>query len=94
MVTADALLKVFVLAIVANEIAGQPASELLTYGPVRVEVLSAIFSTVLLLALSFSLVYSVVCRIYGEFSLSVHTHSNLFCGRSPIKEAHFMSESL
>ncbi|CAM9324062.1 unnamed protein product [Ascophyllum nodosum] len=54
----------FVLAIVANEIAGQPASASLTYGPVRAEVLSALFSTVFLLVLSFLLVYSAFFRIY------------------------------
>ena len=88
-VPADALFKGFILAIVANEIADQPASERLTYGPVRVQVLSAVFSTVLLLVLSFSLVYSVYFHIYGEFSLSVHTYSNLFCGRRCIVEARF-----
>ena len=90
-VTADASFQGFVLAIVANEIAGQPASASLTYGPVRAEVLSALFSTVFLLVLSFLLVYSAFFRIYGEFPLFflyLNTR-NFFCGRSCIVKAHF-----
>lgn len=56
----------FILAMVANEIASRPASDTLTYGPVRAEVLSALFSTVTILVLSLFLVYSAVCRLIGE----------------------------
>lgn len=51
---------------VANEIATRPACTKLTYGPVRAEVLSALFSTVTILVLSLILVYSAVCRLVGE----------------------------
>lgn len=50
---------------VANEIASRPACGKLTYGPVRAEVLSALFSTVTILVLSMLLVYSAVVRIIG-----------------------------
>ncbi|CAM9412029.1 unnamed protein product [Pylaiella littoralis] len=53
----------FILAMVANEIASQPASATLTYGPVRAEVLSALFSTVTILVLSMLLVYSAIVRL-------------------------------
>eukprot|EP00903_Cladosiphon_okamuranus_P011809 g11097.t1 len=53
----------FILAIVANEIASRPACDKLTYGPVRAEVLSALFSTVTILVLSILLVYSAIARI-------------------------------
>ncbi|CAN0386672.1 unnamed protein product [Phaeothamnion confervicola] len=56
----------FILAIVANEIAARPACEKLTYGPVRAEVLSALFSTVFILVLSLILVYEAVRRIIRE----------------------------
>lgn len=56
----------WVLAIVANEIAGLPPSEKLTFGPVRAEVLSALFSTMFILVLSVFLAYSAVCRLIGE----------------------------
>lgn len=56
----------FILAMVANEIASQPASATLTYGPVRAEVLSALFSTVTILVLSMLLVYSAIVRLIGE----------------------------
>jgi Co/Zn/Cd efflux system component len=56
----------FILAIIANEIASRPACEKLTYGPVRAEVLSALFSTVFILMLSVVLVYEAVMRIIGE----------------------------
>lgn len=51
---------------VANEIASRPACDKLTYGPVRAEVLSALFSTVTIVVLSLLLVYSAVVRIVGE----------------------------
>lgn len=51
---------------VANEIASRPACDKLTYGPVRAEVLSALFSTVTILVLSMFLVYSAIVRIVGE----------------------------
>lgn len=54
------------LAIVANEVAGLPPSEKLTFGPVRAEVLSALFSTIFILVLSIFLAYSAVCRLIGE----------------------------
>ncbi|KAG5187163.1 cation efflux protein [Tribonema minus] len=57
----------FILAIIANEIASKPACDKLTYGPVRAEVLSALFSTFLILVLSAVLVYEAVVRII-EFS--------------------------
>ncbi|CAN0042591.1 unnamed protein product, partial [Choristocarpus tenellus] len=60
----------FILAIVANEIATQPASNSLTYGPVRAEVLSALFSTALILVLSLGLLYEAVMRIIGKEYLS------------------------
>eukprot|EP00752_Nemacystus_decipiens_P013328 g11802.t1 len=53
----------FILAMVANEIASRPACDKLTYGPVRAEVLSALFSTVTILVLSMLLVYSAIVRI-------------------------------
>ncbi|CAM9145335.1 unnamed protein product [Ectocarpus sp. 12 AP-2014] len=53
----------FILAMVANEIASRPACDKLTYGPVRAEVLSALFSTVTIVVLSLLLVYSAVVRI-------------------------------
>lgn len=56
----------FILAMVANEIASRPACDKLTYGPVRAEVLSALFSMVTILVLSMLLVYSAIVRIIGE----------------------------
>ncbi|CAM9395039.1 unnamed protein product, partial [Ectocarpus sp. 8 AP-2014] len=53
----------FILAMVANEIASRPACDKLTYGPVRAEVLSALFSTVTIVVLSLLLLYSAVARI-------------------------------
>ncbi|CAM9142256.1 unnamed protein product [Laminaria digitata] len=53
----------FILAILASEIAARPACDKLTYGPVRAEVLSALFSTVTILVLSLLLVYSAIARI-------------------------------
>ncbi|CBJ30574.1 cation efflux family protein [Ectocarpus siliculosus] len=53
----------FVLAMVANEIASRPACDKLTYGPVRAEVLSALFSTVTIVVLSLLLLYSALARI-------------------------------
>ncbi|CAN0334746.1 unnamed protein product [Discosporangium mesarthrocarpum] len=53
----------FILAIISNEIATQPACDKLTYGPVRAEVLSALFSTALILVLSLILVYEAIKRI-------------------------------
>lgn len=50
---------------VANEIASRPACDKLTYGPVRAEVLSALFSTVLILAISLFLVVEAIGRIIG-----------------------------
>lgn len=50
---------------VANEIASRPACDKLTYGPVRAEVLSALFSTVTILAISLFLVVEAIGRIIG-----------------------------
>lgn len=54
---------------VANEMAMLPASDKLTYGPVRAEVLSALFSTVIILVLGLLLLYSSIKRLIGETSL-------------------------
>ena len=59
----------FILAMVANEIASRPACDKLTYGPVRAEVLSALFSTVTILVLSMLLVYSAIVRIIGKLNI-------------------------
>ncbi|CAM9739528.1 unnamed protein product, partial [Hapterophycus canaliculatus] len=53
----------FILAMVANEIASRPACDKLTYGPVRAEVLSALFSTVTILAISLFLVVEAISRL-------------------------------
>lgn len=66
----------FILAMLANEIASRPACDKLTYGPVRAEVLSALFSTVLILVLSLLLVYSAICRIIGELNRNIFSYSS------------------
>jgi zinc transporter 2 len=53
----------FILAIVAQEISGRPASGKLTYGWVRAEVLSALISTMFIVFLSAVLAYEAVHRI-------------------------------
>lgn len=56
----------FILTMIANEIATRPACDKFTYGPVRAEVLSALFSTVTILVISLLLVYFAILRLVGE----------------------------